>query len=723
MRSSRLTHPIRHLVPVAVLTAALLLCASASAAGNSRLLVKFRPDVSGADAAQVLVAHGAQQLRAIPGIGVRVVSVPAARARSVASRLDRNGKIRFAEPDTTAEPQELVPDDPYFPQGSYSIQSGAWGWYRTHTTRAWDVTQGAAGVTIAILDTGLKPQGLDFGAQVVNGYNLLTGTADTASGAGNHGTYVAGVAGLAINTGSGNAGYCPRCRIMPVQVGTDSGASYSNMAAGIVWAADHGARVENLSWAGTTASSTLATAVSYARSKGVVVFAAAGNSNCDCPTYPSATTGVLGVGGVANSGAKAGDSNFGRWVALAAPEGNMTAWPAINGAPGYGAVGGTSLASPVAAGIAGLLFSADPALSGSQVEQALRTSATPASFTVANGEVDAMAALQSLGFSDPQVPSAPVNTIAPQVLVGTNGNLNTAPLTAAPQAGQVLVRGQGAWTGSSPLSLSAVRWYRCEADGSGCAQVGSSWKYTVQSADTGYALRLTVTFTDPDGTSTASAPLTAAVGGATAPPPPPAAPVNTVSPAVTGTPESGQILSASTGSWSNSPTAYAYQWRRCDAAGANCTALAGATAQTYALGAADVGSTLRIAVVASNAGGSVTATSAATAIVQGAAPPPLPPPTPAPTQTRTFSGSLSQKASSKSYGVTVGAGPGNARLSFSKCSSLTLAVTPAGGSTLAAVSGPSVLALDRDLVAGAYTYAVSGSSRCSFTLTVTSAAP
>jgi hypothetical protein len=358
-------------------------------------------------------------------------------------------------------------------------------------------------------------------------------------------------------------------------------------------------------------------------------------------------------------------------------------------------------------------------LSGSQVEQALRTSATPASFAVANGEVDAMAALQSLGFSDPQVPSAPVNTIAPQVLIATNGNQNTAPLGGAPQAGQVLVRGQGAWTGSSPLSLSAVRWYRCKADGSGCVQVGSSWKYTVQPADTGYALRMTVTFTDPVGTSSASAPLTAAVGGAASAPPPPSAPLSTAPPVVSGTPEVGQALSASTGTWSSSPIAYAYQWSRCDSAGANCAAIAGATAPTYTLSTADVGSTVRIAVTASNSGGSATATSAATGVAQGA---PAPPPSLPQTQTLTYSGSLGPKASTKSFNVTAGAGLASARLSFSKCSSLTLALKPTGSPALASVSGPSVLALDRDLAAGAYAYAVSG-SRCSFTLTVTSSAP
>ncbi|HEU4707620.1 MAG TPA: S8 family serine peptidase [Solirubrobacterales bacterium] len=695
------------------MSAAALVLAAASPAGAADLLVKFRGAVTPSAAGRALAARDVRGLRTIRGIGVRVVSVPRGRTAAVRASLARDPRVRFAEPDSVAEPQETVPDDPYFPRGTYSIQSGAWGWYQTHTTQAWDVTTGAPGTVIAILDTGLKPEALDFGGQLVPGYDVLNGTSDTVTGAGNHGTYVAGVAGLAIDTASGGAGYCPGCRIMPVQVGTDSGATYANMATGIAWAADHGARVINLSWAGTNQSSTLAEAVAYARAKGAVVFAAAGNSNCDCPTYPSATPGVMGVAGMGMSGAKAGDSNYGSWVDLAAPEGNMTAWPSINGAPGYAPVGGTSVAAPAAAGVAGLLLSAAPGLSVEAVERALQSSATPVGFAVASGEVDAMEALLAVGLSDPQAAGAPVNTVAPRVLVETNGDEATAPLATAPQPGQVLARGQGAWQGSSPLSLSAVRWYRCGPDGSACSQVGSSWKYTVTPEDAGFAIKLAVTFSDPDGTTVAPAPLTEPVGGSVPPP----APVNTALPAISGSPEEGQSLSASTGSWSGSPTAYAFQWRRCDSGGANCAAIADATGKTYALGSADVGSTIRVTVTASNSAGAASAESAATATVVAK------PPAPAPTQTLTFSGSLTNKISSRSYQVSVGAGLAAARLSFSTCKSLTLTLKSAAGTVLASASGPSVLALDRTLAAGGYTYVVSGSGRCSFALAVSSPAP
>jgi thermitase len=683
--------------------------ASVAATTTSHVLVEFRHGVTKTATSEAIAAIGGRELRTIPDIGIHVVSVPAASAVGALASLKGNRRVAFAEADAIAKPQESVPNNPYFPQGNYALSGGAWGWWQTHTTQAWDITQGSPSVVIAILDTGLKPHGLNFGNQVVTGWNVLNGTTDTTTNAGVHGTYVAGAAVQAINDATGNAGYCASCDVMPVQVGTDTGANYSDMATGVTWAADHGARIENLSWAGTTSSSTLASAVSYARSKGVVVFAAAGNSNNSTPTYPSATPGVLGVAGVGNAGTKAGDSNYGSWVMLAAPEGNMTSWPSMNGVPGYGPVGGTSLAAPAAAGIAGLILSADPGLTGAQLEQTLESSATAMTFQLAYGEVDAMAALRSLGYSDPQQATAPVNAVAPELLTETNGAFNTTPLTGAPQVGQVLMRDQGAWTGSSPLSLTGLAWDRCNSDGTGCTSVGTSSTYTVQSADSGYGLQLKVTFTDPNGTTSATSALSPTVGAATVMSPP----VNTAPPAISGTAQSAQTLSASRGTWSNSPGSYAYQWSRCDSTGAGCTAVSGATASTYVLGSADVGSTIDVTVTATNSGGSGNAGSAPTGVVQSAP------------QTLTFSGSLTSKAPSQAFNATVGTGVASAGLSFStsKCgSNLTLALK-SGSTTLASATGPSVLTLSQSLSSGTYTYVVSGSTRCSFTLTVTSPAP
>ena len=99
------------------------------------------------------------------------------------------------------------------------------------------------------------------------------------------------------------------------------------------------------------------------------------------------------------------------------------------------------------------------------------------------------------------------------------------------------------------------------------------------------------------------------------PPPPPSPPVNLAPPAVSGSPVEGATLSASTGSWSGSPTSYAYQWQDCNSAGASCTNIGGATSSAHVVSSSDAAHTLRVLVTASNAGGSTAAPSSATAEV------------------------------------------------------------------------------------------------------------
>jgi thermitase len=187
-------------------------------------------------------------------------------------------------------------------------------------------------------------------------------------------------------------------------------------------------------------------------------------------------------------------------------------------------------------------------------------------------------------------------------------------------------------------------------------------------------------------------------------------PANTAAPAVTGPAQAGQTLSTSSGTWNGTtPMTYAYQWQRCDSSGASCAAVAGATSSNYTLSSADVGSTVRASVTASNSYGSASAVSSSTGVVAA-------PPT---TTTATFSGSLNRKQTSASYAVTVGTGSANASLSFAKASTLTLTVKAANGSTVGTTTGASVLGLVSSLGAGTYTYVVSGTSSASFTLNVT----
>ncbi|HEX3332337.1 MAG TPA: hypothetical protein VHS27_20615, partial [Gaiellales bacterium] len=173
----------------------------------------------------------------------------------------------------------------------------------------------------------------------------------------------------------------------------------------------------------------------------------------------------------------------------------------------------------------------------------------------------------------------------------------------------------GTWS-RNPTSYT-YQWRRCDATGGACSSIaGAAAKtYLLTSSDVGSTLRAVVTATNKGGSGTATSAATAVVQ------PPPTPPANTSSPTISGTAQDGQIQTASPGTWTGTqPITYTYQWQRCDSSGANCNPIAGATTTTYTLTSTDVGATVAVGVKASNAGGNVTATSSATAVVQAVPP-------------------------------------------------------------------------------------------------------
>jgi hypothetical protein len=139
--------------------------------------------------------------------------------------------------------------------------------------------------------------------------------------------------------------------------------------------------------------------------------------------------------------------------------------------------------------------------------------------------------------------------------------------------------------------------------------------YTAVASDVGSTLRVVATATNTVGSASAPSAVTGVVSSGATPP------VNTSLPTIAGVPQQAQTLTASPGGWSGLPApTFAYQWQRCNSAGSNCGDLPGATASTYTLGLADVGTTLRVVVTASNSSGTAAATSAVTAAVSA---PPL----------------------------------------------------------------------------------------------------
>jgi hypothetical protein len=191
--------------------------------------------------------------------------------------------------------------------------------------------------------------------------------------------------------------------------------------------------------------------------------------------------------------------------------------------------------------------------------------------------------------------------------------VNTAPptISGTPTVGQTLTASDGTWS-NAPTSF-AYQWLRCNGGGNSCASVanGTQKTYTLVGADAGHTMRVRVTATNADGSTSAQSAQTASIAAATSS----AAPKNTAPPTISGTAKVGQQLTADPGSWSGSPTSFAYQWQRCDADVATCFTVVGATGKTYGVQTGDLGYRLRVMVTARNAKGQATATSAITTIV------------------------------------------------------------------------------------------------------------
>ena len=186
---------------------------------------------------------------------------------------------------------------------------------------------------------------------------------------------------------------------------------------------------------------------------------------------------------------------------------------------------------------------------------------------------------------------------------------STAPtITGTPKVGETLTAQNGTWT-NSPTSFQ-YQWQRCGGAGANCVAISGAVQktYLLTQADSNRTIRVQVLAVNADGSNTARSGPTGVVAASTAP-------QNGARPTITGEARVGEELTAEDGTWSNSPTSFAYEWQRCDIDAASCVAVAGATGKTYGVRIADLGFRLRVVVTARNAGGSGAATSAFTDIV------------------------------------------------------------------------------------------------------------
>ncbi|MXV73954.1 S8 family serine peptidase [Candidatus Poribacteria bacterium] len=302
---------------------------------------------------------------------------------------------------TLADP--VVPNDPKYPE--------QWSLPLMKLPQAWAVEKGDQSVVIAIIDSGidyrhddLAPKawinpreipenGLDddgngyiddvYGWDFTDAPNLqaegdyLEGDNEPIDESG-HGTHVAGIAGAMPNNGIGIAGVAWECPLMAIRAGLSLGGSSrmqdDDSASAIVYAADNGASVINMSWGSERRSFVIQDAIDYAYAHGAVLVAAAGNSQKPAAIFPAAYRKVIAVASTEQNQQRFYQSNFGASIDIGAP-GNVILSTQINNQ--YRLLTGTSMASPHVAGVAALLFAKRPALTHEEVRHILINTADP----------------------------------------------------------------------------------------------------------------------------------------------------------------------------------------------------------------------------------------------------------------------------------------------------------------------------------------------------------
>ena len=388
-----------------------------------RVLVKFRNGVSEAQGRAAAAGLGAQSTRVLPRTGVHVVSLPPGAEAAFLRSFQQRGDVEFAELDRIVPPADLTPNDPYY--------ASEWHLPRIAAPTAWSVTTGSPAVVVAIVDSGVDGAHPDLASKMVPGWNIYDNNSNTADVAG-HGTMVAGTAAAAGNNGTGVAGVCWNCYIMPVRISDPAGGgTWSNIASGITWAADHGARVANVSYI-VAGSSTVSSAASYFQSRGGVVTVSAGNFSQFDPSPDNPYLIIV-------SATDANDniyywSNTGNNVDLSAPGCTYT----TTSGGGYGSNCGTSFSAPIVAGVAALLLSATPGMTPAQVTSQLEQTADdkgPAGWDPSYGwgRVNAGRALG--GVSAPSDTTPPSISITSPANGSTTGGTVTIQTTASDNVG------------------------------------------------------------------------------------------------------------------------------------------------------------------------------------------------------------------------------------------------------------------------------------------------
>jgi len=340
---------------------------------------------------------------------------------------------------------EKVPLDKivYVPNDSlYNMYNGPqnWNWHleQIMAEQAWNVTHGSAAIKVAIVDNAVWVDHPDLADKIIAQRDVYysSGSANPPSTGDpsewSHGTHVAGLAGAMSNNTLGVASIGFDVSLIAIKASpNNSPNSIVSGFAGIQWAANNGADIINMSWGSNQFSQTNQNVINSIYNMGIVLIAAAGNDNVTTPHYPSAYQNVISVASVNDDDLKSDFSNYSTTVDVSAPGGYAGAGPdgllstTFNSATYgyYDLMSGTSMASPVVSGLAGLILSVNPDLTPLQVEQILESTADDISALnpdyigmLGAGRINAFRAVSNTPFE----PTAEFDTPVKVILPGTS---------------------------------------------------------------------------------------------------------------------------------------------------------------------------------------------------------------------------------------------------------------------------------------------------------------
>lgn len=313
------------------------------------------------------------------------------QVEAIIKDLVKSGMLEYAE-KVPLDQLLWTPNDPQFP-------SNQWGLVQISAEQAWDISLGSPSITVATVDNAVQTTHPDLSASLwvnpgeipgngidddgngyiddINGYDVADNDNNPNPPNTNfsHGTHVAGITGATTNNGVGIASIGAGISIISVKATGNNDNSNSITAGyqGIQYSVAAGARVINCSWGGTGFSQTAQNIVTNAWNNGCIVVAAAGNDNVSTMFYPAAYTNALSVASTTTNDVKSSFSNYGTWIDVSAPGSTIRSTIPNNT---YSNMSGTSMASPMVAGLLGLMLSHYPAMSNPAVISCLLNTCT-----------------------------------------------------------------------------------------------------------------------------------------------------------------------------------------------------------------------------------------------------------------------------------------------------------------------------------------------------------